>query len=376
MRLLTLTLALSLAGCASQKIQYPAEQTTASAPTAKASLMRIAKSAYEFEDKDIQVPANFDTQGLQFCDDEFDIEKNACPLDKKAIRIYFGDNKIDSKYAPEAAALTRLNNKTLGLMLENQLAGVNRFRIVTNDNDTIALEKQKQFEEQDVKTVAELNKSAKVLRPDYAVKIDTIKSADRFYGEHNGLAQYHVEMSTSVINPYTKEKLAYPNLGKIRVKGTDVRSKESLVYTEVNNKYYTGFNYSDQDNVHAVFNSMASKAFDVLLSRLLIEMPSSAQVVAFKNNQVTLDRGRNAGILNNETMILFQYQQGFVEPIAVAMVKPSSNSAIAQIVKWKDSDNAEKIKDKADGKIYQTSLGQKVFAVSVGLPQDYVDNRL
>ena len=58
------------------------------------------------------------------------------------------------------------------------------------------------------------------------------------------------------------------------------------------------------------------------------------------------------------------------------MVKPSSNSAIAQIVKWKDSDNAEKIKDKADGKIYQTSLGQKVFAVSVGLPQDYVDNRL
>ncbi|MUH72653.1 hypothetical protein [Psychrosphaera haliotis] len=225
MRLLTLTLVLSLAGCASQEIQYPAEQTTASAPTANASLMRIAKSAYEFEDKDIQVPANFDTQGLQFCDDEFDIEKNACPLDKKAIRIYFGDNKIDSKYAPEAAALTRLNNKTLGLMLENQLAGVNRFRIVTNDNDTIALEKQKQFEEQDVKTVAELNKNAKVLRPDYAVKIDTIKSADRFYGEHNGLAQYHVEMSTSVINPYTKEKLAYPNLGKIRVKGTDVSFK-------------------------------------------------------------------------------------------------------------------------------------------------------
>ena len=121
---------------------------------------------------------------------------------------------------------------------------------------------------------------------------------------------------------------------------------------------------------------MASKAFDVLLSRLLIEMPSSAQVVAFKDNQVTLDRGRNAGILNNETMILFQYQQGFVEPIAVAMVKPSSNSAIAQIVKWKDSDNAEKIKDKADGKIYQTSLGQKVFVVSVGLPQNYVDNRM
>lgn len=376
MKLLVLTAALTLTGCASQTIQYPAEQTKTSAPTSKLSLMRIAKSAYDFEDKDIQVPANFDTQGLQFCDDDFQLEKSACPLDKKAIRIYFGDNQINSKFASESAALTKLNNQTLGLMLENQLAGVNRFKIVTNDDDVINAEKQKQFTEQDIKTVAELNKNSKVLRPDYAVKIDTIKTADRFYGEHNGLAQYQIEMTTSVIDPYTKQKLAYPNLGKIRVKGTDVRSKESLVYTEVNNRYYTGFDYSNQDNVQAVFNSMASKAFDVLLSRLLIEMPSSAQVVAFKNNQVTLDRGRNAGILNNETMILFQYQQGFVEPIAVATVKPSSNSAIAQIVKWKNTDIAEKIKDNADGKIYQTPMNQRVFAVSVGLPQDYVDNRL
>ncbi len=370
--------ALIIAGCASKTIQYPAEQTTSQLPGARSSTMTIAKSAYDFTDADIRVPANFDTQGLQFCGSDFgaELDESVCPLDKKAIRIYFGENKTNSKFSAESTALAQINNQTLGLMLESQLAGVNRFRIVTNDNAVIETEQEQQFAEQDSETLIAIKKSTKVLRPDYAVKIDTVKTADRFYGEYNGLAQYHIEMTTSVIDPYTKEKLAYPNLGKIRVKGTDVRAKESFVYTNVNDRYYSGFDYSDQANVQAVFNQMASKAFDVLLSRLLVEMPSSAQVMAFKNNQATLDRGRNAGILNNETMILFQYNQGFVEPIAVARVKPSRNSAIAEIVKWKDSKVAEALKEKASDGIVKLSGTNKVFAVSVGLPADYVQNRL
>lgn len=382
---------LVLAGCASKQIQYPAEQTNNAKPRTQMSNMQIAKSAWDFEDKDIQVPANFDTQGLQHCDSEMsqlstdqefeqafaeNLEKEACPLTKKAIRIYFGENKINSKTESERAALAELNNKKLGLMLETQLAGVNRFRIVTNDDDLVNMEQQKQLQEQDASTVASLKTNNKVLRPDYAVKIDTIKSADRFYGEYNGVAQYYVEMTTSVIDPYTKEKLAYPNIGKVRVKATDIKAKEELVYTEVNGKYYTGFDYSDAENVQAMFNSMASKSFDVILARLLKEMPASAQVVAFKNGQATLDRGRNAGILNNETMILFQYEQGFVEPIGVANVKPSSSSSIAQIVKWKNSKVADNIKDASDGEIYRTPLNKRVFAVSVGIPADYVNNRL
>ena len=98
--------------------------------------------------------------------------------------------------------------------------------------------------------------------------------------------------------------------------------------------------------------------------------------MAFKDGQATLDRGRNAGILNNETMILFQYEQGFVKPIGVANVKPSSSSSIAQIVKWKDNDVAEKIEKASRGEIYRTPMNKRVFAVSVGIPADYVKNRL
>lgn len=383
-RLASLSIAIMLAGCASKQIQYPSSQTVDVEPGTNMSKLQVAKTAWDFNDQDIQVPANFDTQGLQHCDSSLTMEEDfnekltseACPLNKKAIRIYFGENAIESKTESERQALAQLNNKKLALMLETQLAGVNRFRIVTNDEDVVTQEQSRQMSEQDAATIAKLKQHSSILRPDYAVKVDTIKSADRFYGEYNGVAQYYVEMTTSVIDPYTKEKLSYPNIGKIRVKATDIKQKEELVYTEVSGKYYTGFDYSDANNVQAMFNSMVSKSFDVMLSRLLIEMPASAQVVAFKDGQATLDRGRNAGILSNETMILFQYEQGFVEPIAVANVKPSGSSSIAQIVKWKNNKTADAIQDKSDGSIYRAPASQKVFAVSVGIPADYVKNRL
>lgn len=364
-----------ISACSNVEVKYPEKQTNLQPAKSDASSLVVAKSAYDFKDKDIVVPSNFDTQGLDQCNFTVDAENDACPLKKKAIRIYFGDNKVVSADQEERQALQKLTNDRLGFMLENQLAGLNRFRIVTRD-DVTEMEKTQQFVEQDAGKMADILINSNVLRPDYAIKIDTVKTAERFYAEYNGVARYDIEMTTGVIDPFTKEKLAYPNLGKIRVKGTDVRDKEFFVYTEVNKRYYTGFNYKDEENISAVFSSMASKAFDIMVSRLLTEMPATAQVLAFRNGQATLDRGRNSGILNNETMILFQYEMGFVEPIAVVEVKPSSNSAIAQVIRWKDNALASELRQASDGRIYKLGKEQKVFAVSVGLPKDYVNTRL
>lgn len=367
--------ALLLTACSSVEVKYPDKQTNNIMPLAASSTITTARSAYDFSDKDIEVPANFDTQGLDHCNFSKTDESPACPLKKKVVRIYFGDNKIVSNSEQERNVMEQLTNQRLGLMLENQLAGVNRFRIVTRDT-VVEEEQTQQFIEQDAMAMAQLMTSSQTLRPDYAIKVDTVKTAERFYAEYNGVARYNIEMTTSVIDPFTKEKLAYPNIGKIRVKGTDVRDKEFFVYTEVNDRYYTGFNYNDLENIAAVFTGMASKSFDILLSRLMAEMPSSAQVMAFRNNQATLDRGRNAGILNRETMILFQYEMGFVEPIAVAEVKPSTNSAIAKITRWKNNATAQQIQASAQAGIYKLSPEQKIFAVSVGLPADFVKTRL
>lgn len=375
-----ITCALVLSACSSkQEIKYPAKLTQEQSPASKTSPLITARSAYDFKDKDIAVPANFEPQGLDNCNFSKNNENDDCPLKKPIIRVYFDGNEIqnqtskDSNHNSEADALNQLNNEKLGLIFENQLAGLNRFRIVTRD-DQRQLEIEQQMSQLSAKELANKLKNNKALQPDYMLKLDTIKTAERFYAEYNGMAQYSVELTASMIDPYTKEKLAYPNVGKIRVEGSDVKPKQELVYTEVSGRYYTGFDYTSTDNVNAVFNQIASKAFDVLIARLLTEMPAMAQVLAFRDGQVTLDRGRNAGLLDQDTLILFQYKSGFIDPIAVAIATPSSESAIAQVVRWKDNKIAADIKDKSQGQIYKAT--QPVFAISVGLPSTYVKNRL
>ncbi|NVK24805.1 MAG: hypothetical protein HWE10_07740 [Gammaproteobacteria bacterium] len=364
-----------LSACSTrQEIKYPAELTQQQSPQAQSSFM-VARSAYDFKDHDIAVPANFNPQGLDNCNFSSTNENDNCPLKKPIIRVYFdgNDTQPSDQHNSEISALKQLNNDKLALLLESQLAGLNRFRIVTRDALS-QTELQQQMSELSTKELAERLKNNKPLQPDYLLKIDTVKTAQRFYAEYNGMAQYSVELTASMIDPYSKEKLAYPNVGKIRVEGTDVKSKQQLVYTEVSGRYYTGFDYTNENNVNAVFNLMASKAFDVLIARLLTEMPATAQVQAFRDGQITLDRGRNAGLLDQDTVILFQYQAGFIDPIAVATVTPSSESAIGQIVRWKKSDIADNIRTRAQGKVIKTNT--PVFAVSVGLPQSYVKNRL
>jgi hypothetical protein len=374
MRALSLAVLVLLTACSSkQEIKYPAEVTNMEKPAAGTSTFETARLATSFKDKDIQVPANFDARGLEECNFDINNESAACPLKKPVIRVYFDGNTNDSDTPEEAAVIKQLNNKKLGLILESQLAGLNRFRIVTKDELTTEELKQ-QIKEQSTKEMAKHIKANRTLRPDYLLKIDTIKAADRFYAEYNGMAQYSVELTASMINPLTKEKLAYPNIGKIRIQGTDVKPKQELVYTEVNGRYYTGFDYTKADNINAVFNKMASKAFDHLLARLLTEMPATAQVQAFRNGQVTLDRGRNAGLLNKDTVILFSYDSGFIDPIAVATVTPSSESAIAQIVRWKDNKLAKSIRDNSDGSIFKPTA--RIFAVTTGLPQHFQKTRM
>ena len=374
MRAFAFLFTIVLAGCSSQQqIKYPAQITNDKPGSGHTSSMQIAKSAFDFKDSDIQVPANFDPRGLDRCNFSVNDESALCPLKKPIIRVYFAGNDNTANNTEEAQAIAQLGNEKLALLFENQLSGVNRFRIVTRDELT-AEEIKQQLKEQSAKQIAQLIKQNKTLRPDYLLKIDTIKTADRFYAEYNGVAQYSIELTASMIDPFTKEKLAYPNVGKIRIQGTDIKPKQELVYTEVSGRYYTGFDYTNKENVQALFNQMASKAFDVLLARLLTEMPATAQVQAFRKGQVTLDRGRNAGLLNQDTVILFGYDSGFIEPIAVASVTPSSESAIAQIVRWKNNELADEIRKKSKNGIFKSD--GSIFAVTTGLPHNYVNTRL
>ena len=259
------------------------------------------------------------------------------------------------------------------MMVENQFAGINRFRIITRDDDTISKEQQIFLQQQGAKAAAK-RAEVKALMPDFIVKIDSLRTI-KTEGAYSDWADYTLELTTGVINPQTREKLSHPNLGKIRVKSEDVRERSELQFTRLSGRYYTGFHYDDSAHVNAVFNDMGSRGIDILLTRMLSEMPATAQVLGIKGNKISLDRGQNAGVLPNETMIIFSYEAGFVEPLGVAHVNPSRNSANGEIIRWKDSNMADNVKNKAENGIYRPASGAKIFAVSVGTPANFLESR-
>ncbi|PFG10343.1 MULTISPECIES: hypothetical protein [unclassified Marinobacter] len=351
----------------------PARQTSDTIVSNRASNVTIARSAYNFEDADIKVPAYFDTQGLQKCSFEQANENDGCPLKKPIVRMFFGGTDVGGE-GQGVDALRAYDDTQLLFMLESQFAGINRFRIVTRDDDVIAEEQQIFLEQQGALATAERNDGQRALKPDFIVKLNTLRTV-KSEGSITGWMDYTLEITTAILNPSTRELMSYPNLGKIRVKSEDVRERSELKYVMVNNRYTTGFRYHDAAHVNAVINDMTSRGVDILLTRMLSEMPATAQVQGIKGNQISLDRGQNAGVLPNETMIIFQYEAGFVEPIGVAHVNPSRNSAAGEMILWKKSRVANDVEDQAADGIFRPRNGAKIFAVSVGTPAGFLESR-
>lgn len=375
------TAAIALMGCQSNQ----GSQTYSVESNAGNSSLIIGKSAHEFSSEDIEVPAYFNTQGLQFCTYEAEEKDTRCPLAKKTIRLYFGDVKTDVNenlqgksadvFNSMHSSISKFQTKALENTLENQFAGVNRFRILTRDTDAVNTAMKEILADEGAVNVAKKAGSRGKLSTDYIMKVDVLKTADMLFGSTQSLFQTSMEMTTGVIDPYTREKVSYPNIGKIRVSNFDVRDKDSYTTVIANGDYYRGFNYTSGKDVDAVLNEMSSRGFDIMLTRLLKEMPATAQVNGIKGDRISLDRGQNAGVLPNETMVVFEYSAGFVEPIGVAIVNPSQQSAQGKIVRWKDSSIADEVKDIAEDGIYRPDRQRRIFAVSVGVPMEFMKER-
>lgn len=349
------------------------DQTDRTVVSNRASNAFVARDAADFRDADIRVPAFFDTQGLERCNFSHDAENDACPLKKPIVRIYFSGTDVGGE-GHGVESLREYDDRQLLLMLENQFAGINRFRVITRDDDLISAEQQTFLEQQGASALAARASEQRTLQPDFVVRLDTLRTVKN-EGSISGWMDYTLELTASVLNPFTREIMSHPNLGKIRVKSEDVRRRNELQYVMANNRYVSGFRYFDSAHVNAVINDMASRGIDILLTRMLSEMPATGQVLGIRGNQVSIDRGQNAGVLPNETMIIFQSEAGFVEPIGVARVNPSMNSATGEIIRWKSSNIARDIQRASNNAIYRPTNERKIFAVSVGTPSGFIESR-
>lgn len=374
---------ITLAGC--QSTTAPVTQTYTVESNAGNSSLIIGKSAHDFKDEDIEVPAYFNTQGLDKCTYSGVETDPSCPLAKKTVRIYFDNvnTDVNDKLQNNAAGvfsslhknIDSYQSQALQNTLENQFAGVNRFRVISGDKVSISEGLEDILEQEGAGAIAEKMGNSQRVSTDYLIKVDVLKTGDVMFGSSQSLFNTSMELSTAVINPYTREKMSYPNIGKIRVSNFDVRDKSKFTTIVANGEYYRGFNFSSPQDVGSVLNEMSSRSFDIMLTRLLKEMPATAQVMGIKGDRISLDRGQNAGVLPNETMVVFEYSAGFVEPIGVATVTPSQHSAQGKIIRWKDSTLADEVQEQADSGIYRPDRQRKIFAVSVGVPLEFMKER-
>jgi hypothetical protein len=370
--LLAVVSTLVVVGCVNNVPKAP-DQTATTEAVNEPSQAVLARSAYDFEDEDIVLPAFYDTQGLERCTFDPDNENDACPLKKPIIRVRFDENAADGE-GVGMAALERFDTQGLIDLFEGQFAGVNRYRIVTRDDAVIAAEAATLMEQQGAERVAERSAENQTLEPDYVLAIDTLRTA-RTESSVRSWMNYTIQMTVRVLDPMTREVMSHPNIGKITVTSGDVRERDEMSFIRANGEYVTGFEYHRDGPVTAVLSDMASRGFDIMLTRLLSEMPATAQVVGVRDDQLSLDRGQNAGLLPNETMIIFESEAGFVTPIGVANANPSMNSGQARMIRWKDNDQADTVKAAAKGQIYRPSGQKKIFAVSVGTPPNFLDER-
>src|SRR5690554_3457018 len=203
--------ALTLAGCSTQ----PAEQTRRVDATSDPSSASIARRAFDFRDADIRVPNYFNTQGLDFCTFDVQNEHPNCPLYRPIVRMYFDSAMVEGE-GFGVDAVREFDTRNLLNMLENQFAGINRFRIVTRDDQVVSQELETFRQQQGEDSLRKRQNEQQILAPDFVVKLDTLRSVKN-QGSITGWMDYGLEITASVLNPFTRELMAYPNLGKVRV---------------------------------------------------------------------------------------------------------------------------------------------------------------
>lgn len=327
--------------------------------------LTAARSASEFDDTMIRIPRAFDVRGLKHCTQQ-DAQPWNC-LRRKIIRIFVrrNDSTVSRSSAPSgAAALDSIDNIKLSEWLGNMLARTNRFRVISRDDEIINEEGKIERLTDRKKAIAEAMLRRRTFLPDIVLRVDVTKSAEFIYRGSHGDVTYQLDLSAAFIDPHTREILSDPIIPETRV------ASEPRKYVNVNSRYYAGWDYRNPSNVETAFRELTAKGFKAGLNSLLQSIPSNGKVLRIAGNNVTLDRGIEAGILENETMVLFQEHQGVLVPLAVATVEPGRERSAGVIARWKNSAVAQVMRQRAEAGVINVSR-EPVFAASVGVPAAY-----
>ncbi|MGR5145499.1 penicillin-binding protein activator LpoB [Photobacterium alginatilyticum] len=324
-----------LVGCQTTQLKINSEADVES----NSQITRVNKEAL-YENENIELPSNYDVRAFN----------------KMRIAAYIDHVKFEKN-----ARTTQMDNGIIAKLLENELARTKRYEVLTRNCDAcdyeVAFQAENTVEQGAIQVGEKLN-------PDYVFETSiSLGTVVKEKTDHNEII-FRSLVTTKVVNPTT---------GQIIHSFEPIRhNMPAKRFFMMEGQYLGGFNLNDHNELQEAYKEAAQKAIQVLVNRTMDYYPVGGRVTNFRNGRFAINAGINQGFAVKQPVVLFLSDDGLDIPIASGEVTPKGDSGSGVMFTWKSNDiDAKDVKKKLEalGKDYLKR--NKVYAVSVGTPQDW-----
>lgn len=334
-QILCLSLMTLLAGCQSTALKINSEADISS----NTQISRTNAEALH-ESENIELPSNYDVKAFN----------------KMRIAAY-----VDHVRFEKDAKKTSIDNGIIAKLLENELARSKRYEVLTRNCSACDYEVAFQAENTGEDGAIQVGEK---INPEYVFETSiSLGSVIKNKSDHNEII-FRSLVTTKVVNPTT---------GQIVHSFEPIRhNMPAKNFFMVEGKYLGGFNHADQNELQEAYKEAAQKAIQVLVSRTIDYYPVGGRVTNFRNGRFAINAGINQGFAVKQPVILFLSDDGLDIPVASGEVTPKGDAGSGVMFTWKDDDlDADDVKKKVEAMGKEYLKRNKIYAVSVGTPEDW-----
>ncbi|MDD9177308.1 MULTISPECIES: penicillin-binding protein activator LpoB [Aliivibrio] len=330
-----LVVSLFLVGCQSTSLKVNSEADIES----NSQIEKVSRDAL-FESENIELPSNYDVKAFN----------------KMSIAAY-----VDHVRFEKDAKTTQIDNGIIAKLLENELARTKRYEVLTRNCDAcdyeVAFQAENTVEEGTIQRGEQLN-------PEYVFETSiALGTVIKKMSDHNEII-FRSLVTTKVVDPTS---------GKIIHSFEPIRhNMPAKRFFAMEGKFLGGFDYRNHNELQEAYKEAAQKAIQVLVNRTMDYYPVGGRVTNFRNGRFAIDAGIDQGFATKQPVVLFLSDDGLDIPIASGEVTPKTNGGSGVMFIWKEDDlDADDVKKKLEAMGKDYLKRNKIYAVSVGTPEDW-----
>ncbi|EGU48580.1 hypothetical protein VII00023_00250 [Vibrio ichthyoenteri ATCC 700023] len=331
---------LLLVGCQSTSLKINSEADVDS----NSQINKVNKAAL-YESDNIELPSNYDVKAFS----------------KMTIAAY-----VDNVQFEKNARKTNIDQGIIAKLLENELARTKRYEVLTRNCDAcnyeVAFQAENTVEEGSISLGEQLN-------PDFVLESSiSLGSVIKQKEDHFEII-FRSLVTTKVVNPTTGQIVH--SFEPIR---HNMPAKRFFAMGDINSKYkfLGGFDFRDHNELQEAYKEAAQKSIQVLVNRTMDYYPVGGRVTNYRNGRFAINSGINQGFATKQPVVLFLSDDGLDIPIASGEVTPKTESGSGVMFTWKEDDvDAQQVKKQLEAMGKEYLKRNKVYAVSVGTPEDW-----